>query len=70
MVRLFNHCYSVAGEKKELFSLYFVMFNRRAAAFKPPLFSKVCFLFFCTPCLPTSTDGWNLNAQFLFECVL
>ena len=71
------------GKKTELFSLYFVMFNRRAAAFKPSLFSKVCLLLFCTPCLPppvqmpgiwmlnfclnVSFEKWNLKDEF-FVC--
>ena len=70
------------GEKTELFSLYFVMFNRRAAAFKPSLFLKVCLLFFCTLasppvqmagiwmlnfCLNVSFEKWNLKDEF-FVC--
>ena len=49
------------------------MFNRRATAFKPSLFSRVSLLIFCNrppPLLPTSKNDWNLNDQFLFECVL
>ena len=34
------------------FSLYCEIFNRRAAAFKPSLFSRVCLLFFCTSAPP------------------
>ena len=35
------------------FSLYSEMFNRRGAALKSSLFSRVCLLFFCTPPPPS-----------------
>ena len=54
------------------FSLYSEMFNRRAAALKPSLFSKGVFVIFLhppPPPFPTSKHSWNLNSQ-IFVCVL
>ena len=73
MVWLFNLslfcCLGKIKLESSPFSLYCEMFNKGAAAFKPSLFSRVCLIIFLHHPHPllTSTDGWNLDVQLLFE---